>query len=172
MLLFSHSQNIFSSLICPDIPGRMLLFYLGINIGLISTIISNRREIERLNDTLKHTENLVQDLQEELEMKDSLTVKELDNERLDDSYPNIQDSIDFLQTQVPTSFPSQKTDDKDQPHSKTAEISELSRIEAELEAELERLELNMNAFSLDGRMSALGEVSPKFTSKDMHQFII
>ena len=114
---------------------------------------------------LEHTENLVQDLQEELEMKDLLTVKELDNEaegqRLDDSYPNIQDSIDLLQTQVPASFPTQKTDDKDQPHPKTAEISELSRIEAELETELEMLELNMYASSLDGRMYALGEVSPK-----------
>ena len=30
-----------------------------------------------MNDLLKQTENLVQDLQDELEMKDSLTVKEL-----------------------------------------------------------------------------------------------
>ena len=142
----------------------MLLFCLGIDIGLISTIISNRREIEKPNDMLKNTENLVQDLQEELEMKDSVTVKDLENEAdgqiLDDSYPNIQGSIDLLQTRVPESFPAQKTDDNDQPYSKTAEISELSRIEAELEAELERLELNMNASSLDGRMSALGGVSP------------
>jgi predicted DNA-binding transcriptional regulator len=35
----------------------------------------------------------------------------------------------------------------------------MSKIEAELEAELERLELNINASSLDRRLSGLVEVS-------------
>ncbi|XP_020257587.1 uncharacterized protein LOC109834089 [Asparagus officinalis] len=161
----SHSQ---------DSSRRMLLFCLGINVGLISTIISNKREIETLNSMLKHSENLVQDLQEELDMKDSLTVKELHNEafesqRLDSNHANIEDSINLLQTEAPASWFSENTDDSVNPHlSKSVEISELSRIEAELEAELERLELNINASSLERQMSALSELDPDFIADVVH----
>ena len=62
---------------------------------------------------LKQTENVVHDLEDELEMKDSLIVKEVDTE-------------------------------------KAAENSEsISNIEAELEAELERLEINMNTSNIE-----------------------
>lgn len=40
----------------------------------------------------------------------------------------------------------------------------MSKIEAELEAELEMLELNINASSLDRRLSNLVEVSPLLSS--------
>jgi hypothetical protein len=46
-------------------------------IGVLSAIIQNRNEVEKLNDKLRCSENLVQDLQEELEMKDAVTVQEL-----------------------------------------------------------------------------------------------
>ncbi|KAJ6851541.1 uncharacterized protein M6B38_259530 [Iris pallida] len=115
---------------------------------------------------LKHNENLVQDLQEELEMKESLTVKELPDEaceskELKGSYTNMVHSLDSLKTHDPSSFPSQERDGHDclcLPESRGN--TELSKIEAELEFELERLELNMNASSLEGRISALGEMDP------------
>ena len=47
---------------------------------MITSIMANKREIDKLRELLKQNENLVQDLQEELEMKDSMTVKELQNE--------------------------------------------------------------------------------------------
>jgi hypothetical protein len=43
-------------------------------------ILSNKKEFDTLKGTLKQMENLVQDLQDELEMKEGLTVKELLNE--------------------------------------------------------------------------------------------
>ncbi|XP_039056251.1 uncharacterized protein LOC120199124 [Hibiscus syriacus] len=59
---------------------RVVQFCHGISIGIICSYIGNRREVEKLRGLLKQAENLVQDFQEELEMKDSLTVKELVNE--------------------------------------------------------------------------------------------
>lgn len=123
---------------------------------------------------LKHTENLVQDLQEELDMKDAVTVKDLndgpfESQRLDNSYVGTDDSTESSCAQVLASCPNDGTDERDQPLlSNTIDIGEFSRIEAELEAELERLELNMNASSLEGKISALGEVSPKLSSFEVY----
>lgn len=139
----------------------MLLFFLGITIGIISTVIANKREVDKLNEMLKQTENLVQDLHEELEMKDSLTVKELTNEdnefqnRNEHSFLN-KNSNDFLtQRELDGSG---RYDKKVLPNQKAEENFESMReIEAELEAELERLELNMKASSLNAN-SEFGEV--------------
>lgn len=139
----------------------MLLFFLGITIGIISTVAANKREVDKLNEILKQTENLVQDLHEELEMKDSLTVKELTNE--DNEFQNRNEhsflngnSNDFLtQRELDGSG---RYDEKVLCNQKTEEIFESMReIEAELEAELERLELNMKASSLNTN-SEFGEV--------------
>ena len=59
---------------------RLLLFSIGVSIGIISSSLSNKKEFDTLKGTLKQMENLVQDLQDELEMKEGLTVKELPNE--------------------------------------------------------------------------------------------
>jgi len=58
---------------------RLLLFSIGVSIGILSSL-SNKKEFDTLKGTLKQMENLVQDLQDELEMKEGLTVKELPNE--------------------------------------------------------------------------------------------
>nr|KYP45804.1 hypothetical protein KK1_032622 [Cajanus cajan] len=63
---------------------KAFLFSLGISFGTITCIMANKREIDKLRELLKQTENLVQDLQEELEMKDSMTVKELQNENYEE----------------------------------------------------------------------------------------
>lgn len=99
--------------------------------GTISSFLKNKREMEKLDKLLKHKENLVQDLQEELEMKDSLTVKELAVE----DYESQGNSCD-----------------------KMAEEESLSKIEAELEAELERLESNMNSTRFEAKLSNATEV--------------
>ncbi|XP_068656083.1 uncharacterized protein [Aristolochia californica] len=116
----------------------MIPFCAGIVLGIISTIVTHKREVDNLNELLKQSQNLVQDLQEELDMKDSLTVKDLTNE-----YLELQEMID---PSVST-----KADEKEDFRSK---------IEAELEAELERLELNMNAACLERSLSGLSEIHP------------
>lgn len=84
--------------------------------------MASQAEVSKVKQELKQTENLVHDLEDELEMKDSLIVKELDIE-------------------------------------KAAENSEsISNIEAELEAELERLEINMNSSNIEIRLSDMIEV--------------
>ena len=50
------------------------------SIGILLSSLSNKKEFDTLKGTLKQMENLVQDLQDELEMKEGLTVKELPNE--------------------------------------------------------------------------------------------
>jgi phosphopantetheine adenylyltransferase len=59
---------------------RICLFSAGITLGILSCCLSNKKEIEALKGTKKRMENLIQDLQDELEMKEGLTVKELHNE--------------------------------------------------------------------------------------------
>lgn len=140
----------------------MILFCLGISIGIIFSFITNKKEVDELKELVKQTENLVQDLQEELEMKDSMTVKELANENYES-----QDTRDSSHDRAPTVFfpelhmdGSTERDGKILYDQKAEESSEpMSKIEAELEAELERLELNIDASSLDRRLSDLVEVS-------------
>ncbi|KAF8408208.1 hypothetical protein HHK36_007352 [Tetracentron sinense] len=149
-----------------ELLNGMLLFCLGITIGVMSTVVADKREADKLNELLKQTENLVQDLQEEIEMKDSLTVKELVNE----GYELQETNGCSLQNSAPNAIsPEQELDestkhDTKEPDDQKAENSEsMSKIEAELEAELERLELNMNASSLEKRLSGLVEIDPDFT---------
>lgn len=114
-------------------PGGQFIFCLGISIGIMYAIIAQNLEVGNLKESLKQSENLVQDLQEELEMKDSLTVKEL---VIDDSSQDAQ-----VDTNVLTKYA-----DEDSVCMK--EVESMSKIEAELEAELERLELSMSGTAL------------------------
>lgn len=60
-----------------------LLLCHGISIGITSAVISNKKEVNKLKELLIHTENLAQDLQDEIEMNDSLTVKDLPDENFE-----------------------------------------------------------------------------------------
>ncbi|KAM0951382.1 putative protein POLAR [Dioscorea sansibarensis] len=133
----------------PFLPGSsdaMLLFFLGISIGVMSTSGSNRKEVEKLTDLLKQTESLVQDLQEELDMNNSLTVKELQDKasesvELNEDFGNVDKSISSFRSRLSC---------MQTPEEKNANCAHmLSNIEAELVAELEKLELNMNVTRLD-----------------------
>lgn len=145
-----------------------VLFCLGVSIGIISSLMANGREVNQLKEDLKHTQNLVQDLQEELEMKDSLTVKQLTNENnesqdtCDNSFhyrasnphlliQNVNDSMNNI------GAVSYNENTEQSPES-------MSKIEAELEAELERLGLNMNPSGPPRRLSELVELDPDSTA--------
>ncbi|KAG8388757.1 hypothetical protein BUALT_Bualt02G0158500 [Buddleja alternifolia] len=145
---------------------RDLLFYHGLTMGIIASFMANKREMEKLNKMLKQTENLVQDLQDELEMKDSLTVKELaiENYELRDVHNDcyINDAVHALSLEQKLDDPSRYCNEEysDQ---KAGEES-LSKIEAELEAELERLESNMNSSRLKSKTSNVAELDPDLIS--------
>ncbi|TKY55028.1 hypothetical protein E2542_SST19442 [Spatholobus suberectus] len=124
--------------------------------------------MDKLRELLKQTENLVQDLQEELEMKDSMRVKELHNENYgsqgtcDHSFCN-KELNGFSPEKHKDNSPI--TDCKKSYDQKEEESSEsMSKIEAELEAELERLGLNMNESSPEGPLSELVELDPDFVA--------
>ncbi|XP_019438888.1 PREDICTED: uncharacterized protein LOC109344573 isoform X2 [Lupinus angustifolius] len=144
------------------------IFSLGFSFGIITCIMANKREMDKLRELLKHNENLVQDLQEELEMKDSMTVKELHGENY-----GSQDTCDhsFCDKELNGFSPEKHTDNspvidgKKSYNQKEEESSEsMSKIEAELEAELERLGLNMNESSLDRKLSELVEFDLDFVA--------
>ncbi|KAG6587582.1 hypothetical protein SDJN03_16147, partial [Cucurbita argyrosperma subsp. sororia] len=138
---------------------RMLPFYLGFSIGLISSYVANKREIDKLKELLKHTQNLVQDLQEELEMKDSVTVKELSNENCESL--DISENSFFGRRE--RNLDSSAKSDMELFEQNAEEGSEsLSKIEAELEAELQRLGLNTHTSSTDKRFSDLHELEQEF----------
>ncbi|KAM0020009.1 putative protein POLAR [Helianthus debilis subsp. tardiflorus] len=99
-----------------DTGDDMVPLFLGVTIGILSTIVSNQREIEHLNELLEQAENMVKDLHSKLEMKDGFDTA---NEHATES-------------DVPANY---------SPEAKNFELT--SDIEAELEAELERLEENM-----------------------------
>ncbi|MQL98798.1 hypothetical protein Taro_031518 [Colocasia esculenta] len=180
----SHQRrlNIYDSQHCskmsqlPDVVERVLFFCLGLNVGVMSNFQSNNRVVEKLSDLLKHSENLVQDLQEELEMKNSLVVEELVNQvSQDDEHHDIfhdNDDKVYSPPDCDSKFPSpeKQRNTLKPPSFSRADVEKepLSTIEAELEAELERLELNMNAFSLEGRISALAELDPRLTGNVVH----
>ncbi|XP_022137595.1 uncharacterized protein LOC111009000 [Momordica charantia] len=146
-------------------PDESFILYLGFFIGIIYSFLSSKREVYKLEELLKQTEYLVQDLQEELEMKDSLKLKELTHDNCESEYT------------FSNAF-SEKTEDGSSPkhvmdytvnfnteelyEHKAVESSEsMSRIEAELEAELERLGLNINTQGVE-RFPDEDELDPEF----------
>ncbi|CAN4086255.1 unnamed protein product [Withania somnifera] len=139
---------------------HMLLFCLGIYVGIISSFWKNSKEMDKVNELLRQSENLVQDLHEELEMKDSLTVKEIAIEDCE-SQDAHNDSSNSGALQAPSpkgNLDKSSTNyDEDCQSTKTEEESR-SKIEAELEAELERLELSMNSSKLEGKLAELDEL--------------
>ncbi|KAJ6429535.1 hypothetical protein OIU84_021022 [Salix udensis] len=130
---------------------RMLLFFLGMTVGIMSHVAANKREVDCLNELLKQNENLVQDLNEDLKMKDLLTVKELVSEgsSFQGTTENPSNSASSEGSTKKESDKSTKFDGREPDDEKAANSEAMSKIEAELEAELERLELNMKSSSLE-----------------------
>lgn len=127
----------------------MHLFLIGVTYGILSTAVANKKEMDRLNELLNQSKNLVQDLQDEIEMKHTMTIKELVSEKV-----SLQESdgsifaLEYPTTSTGKLVDSEKYCSKEDNQSpKQSEI--MSQIEAELEAELERLELNLKSSTLD-----------------------
>ncbi|BAT97348.1 hypothetical protein LR48_Vigan11g112100 [Vigna angularis] len=166
--LSSSDSGCSESLVHTQQYDKTLLFSLGISFGMMTSIMANKREIGKLRELLKQTENLVQDLQEELEMKDSMTVKELQNENYGSQDTCDHSSYDkelneFSPEKHVDNSP--RNDSKESCHQKVEQSSEtMSKIEAELEAELERLGLDMNASSLERKLSELVEIDSEFVA--------
>ncbi|KAK6123119.1 hypothetical protein DH2020_043115 [Rehmannia glutinosa] len=143
-----------------------LLFYLGLTMGITYSSLGHKTEIEKLRKSLKQSEDLVQDLQEELEMKDASTVKELAVE----DYESVDVHTDaYYNDAMQTLSPEQKLDDSlrhcdDEYCDRSAEEEFLRKIEAELEAELDRLASNMNSSRLEGKLSNVAELDPDYVS--------
>ncbi|KAD2805966.1 hypothetical protein E3N88_39343 [Mikania micrantha] len=132
-----------------------LLICLGISFGMLYSFMETKREVENLNLLLKQKENLVQDLEEEIEMKDSLVMQEL---TIDDHKSQITDcSFDDGSVHSVT----HEHNNKDSVFMK-AKDDAFSRIETELEAELEMLQLNMSSSTLERKISNLVELDPDF----------
>lgn len=117
----------------------------------MTSVVANKREVDLLNERLRQAQNLVQDLHEELEMKDLLTVKKIDTDG-----PRIPEdgAHPFLNGTTTTSSPVYEMHNSSksltrEPNDGAAEKSDAMREnKAQLEAELERLELNMKLTSV------------------------
>ncbi|KAI7737540.1 hypothetical protein M8C21_008843 [Ambrosia artemisiifolia] len=132
-----------------------LLVCLGISFGMLYSFMENRREVEKLNRLLKQKENLIQDLEEEIEMKDSLVMQEL---TVDDHKALRSD--DSVNDGSPRSV-YREHHNEDSVFMKAKDDS-FSRIETELEAELEVLELSMSSSTLGRKISNLVELDTDF----------
>lgn len=161
--MFSASSN--ETLLWPGLFDKIFMYCLGVNVGVMFAALANKRELEKLNGMLKYSESLVQDLQEELEMKDSVFVRELENETNEAREPNLisnaEKSTASIQNQaLPSPEPVNviEEDDQQAPSELASDPEALTKIEAELEAELERLEQSLNASSLKQRIHDLTEV--------------
>ncbi|XP_010320859.2 uncharacterized protein [Solanum lycopersicum] len=119
------------------LPNGMALFYMGIVSGMMSAVIANSKEIEKVNEKLKWTKNLVQKLENEL------NVKEIAND--DYENPNL-------------CSPSMST--VDEPTSQAEKHESMSEIEAELEAELQRLEISLKVSTFE-RIFDCVELNPE-----------
>nr|XP_043631280.1 uncharacterized protein LOC122602750 [Erigeron canadensis] len=123
----SETRNLHSK------DNDMVSLFLGITIGILSTTVTNQREVGHLNELLEQAENMVQDLHKKLEIKDGFTRKEHGTEADGTSIDN----------------------------SNTGNYELTSDIEAELEAELEKLEENIKDSNLQ-RLSNIVEIDSDF----------
>nr|GEW75722.1 hypothetical protein CTI12_AA046920 [Tanacetum cinerariifolium] len=137
------------------------LLSLGMSLGLISSSMETKREIEKLNGLLKQTENLVQDLHDELEMKDALIVQEINIEH-EKSLPvcnnNVSLEDESLFSVSQHDLEEATNHDNRGVEGQKVKCDSLSNIEAELEAELEMLEMNITSSSRKGSLSKRAEL--------------
>lgn len=126
----------------------MLVFITGMAVGIMSSNAAWKDEVDKLSKQLKQMHNLVEDLHEELDMKEMVMVKELTDTPLSIKEPIASPSDVKAFSKSDTI----KVDDRE------AENRELlSKIEVELQAELEMLEHNLKASALE-RISGVVEV--------------
>lgn len=154
-------SNIFKVSLGAGTSHGAILFCFGISVGIMSSLMSYRREVDKLSALLKQTEDLVQDLQEELDMKDSLTVKEIlakghESQDAHEDTSGKDEEVDAFSSEQKFG---QLAEGQHEDCDERAQEESMRKIEAELEAELATLELNMSSSTLDAQFSDLLEVS-------------
>ncbi|KAH7424893.1 hypothetical protein KP509_11G030400 [Ceratopteris richardii] len=93
-----------------------ILFSFGVGVGMMFTVMSNMHEVRKLTSLLKEAESLVKDLEDELERKDGI------------------ESVGLSSNEDKLAFPSSV---------EHMPSKDMSKLEEELEAELERMEFNL-----------------------------
>ncbi|XP_009779140.1 protein POLAR-like 1 [Nicotiana sylvestris] len=133
------------------LPNGLALFYMGIITGMMSAITANRGEIEKVNEKLKWSKNLVQELQEE-------PVKEIatDGYEKPNLYSPSMSAVEPMSSSSEVQVNEPKTSENTN-HQVAENHESMSEIEAELEAELERLEMSMKV----ERLSDFVELDPE-----------
>ncbi|RAL41138.1 hypothetical protein DM860_017687 [Cuscuta australis] len=148
------------------LSSEAFLLSLGMHVVFFSSVLAHKKEIEKLNHILKQTNYLVQDLQDELEMKESLTVKELAPEDYESEYIRIDaynnDRLRSLSPQQNSNKTSSEYYAEECDYKHRYDEEPMSKIAAELEVELERLEQNMNSTPMAGRYTEPIELDPGF----------
>ncbi|KAL8518519.1 hypothetical protein ACS0TY_009766 [Phlomoides rotata] len=135
-------------------PETMLLFITGMTIGILSATWSWKKEVDKLNKQLNQMDSLVQDLHEELDMKEMIMVKELQTDEGVLPSASISSPVEIFDES--NKFYSLNTNEKN-----AENLELLSRIEEELQAELEMLEQNMKVSAVE-RLSSVVEIDPDF----------
>ncbi|KAH7306227.1 hypothetical protein KP509_22G002300 [Ceratopteris richardii] len=122
-----------------------LLFNFGVGVGMMFTVMSNMREVRRLTLLLKEAESLIKDLEDELERKDE---EESSLQSIDARSEKKQNFISSTLRKVRSateSLCSMRMALANEPAISSERLfsKDMSKLEAELEAELERMELNL-----------------------------
>ncbi|XP_073316167.1 uncharacterized protein [Primulina huaijiensis] len=145
-------------------PAGMLLFIMGLSVGILSGKTASKREVDGMKMQLMQRQNLVQDLHDELNMKEMITVKEIVNEGCYQP-PQKNDTPSSVREPIASPNKEAKESIKFDSFMASDDIAEKlklrCKIEEELQAELEMLEHNMNASALEN-ISNIVELDPDY----------
>ncbi|XP_057844878.2 uncharacterized protein LOC131054387 isoform X2 [Cryptomeria japonica] len=147
-----------------DISAAYRLVCFGVGIGIMSTIMSSRREMERLTCLLRQKEELIDDLEEELEMRGSWTVKDVTDEARN-CLETWQHPLGKKQEQGASSFNALsnevcEVDERTSGKNSVKIKKNMTGVEAELEAELEKLEFNLHFSNHQRNFLGINEIDP------------
>lgn len=129
-----------------------LLFNFGVGVGMMFTVMSNMREVRRLTLLLKEAESLIKDLEDELERKDEMTS---DPDAFKNKGAAADSGLEQRQSFVANTLRKVRSATEslcsmrmiltNEPGSSIQHVQskDMSKLEAELEAELERMELSL-----------------------------
>lgn len=134
-----------------------MLFNFGVGVGIMFTIMSNKHEVKMLNELLREAECLIKDLECELEGRYT------SRPECDPTKKSMEDSVEQRQLVLSSTIKKVRSAARSLNSMRLSLTEELepalgmehmqpddmAKLEAELEAELERMELNLD----DGRIS-------------------
>eukprot|EP00252_Welwitschia_mirabilis_P008465 TRINITY_DN2032_c0_g1_i1.p1 TRINITY_DN2032_c0_g1~~TRINITY_DN2032_c0_g1_i1.p1 ORF type:complete len:570 (-),score=131.27 TRINITY_DN2032_c0_g1_i1:1274-2983(-) len=142
-----------------------LFFSFGVGVGIMHAIFSTKKETERLNTLLRQSEDLVEDLEEEIKMRDSLVVDDIT--AVSRNALGVQHGP--INCQRPTES-SKSVNDTGMSitYRDSAKEEDMANVEAELAAELELLELNLISAGHQKEHSYINEIDPDCIADVVH----